>query len=77
MEDLKIRLFRQDLVQYINSVDLPMEVKRLVLKDVYNEVSDVTETIIKSELDKQKAESNKEEVSADGIDENLQQDKLG
>ena len=73
MEDLKIRLFRQDLINYINSVELPMEVKRLVLSEVLSQVTNETEKVLQYQLE----ESKKEEVNSDGIDENLQQDKLG
>ena len=73
MEDLKIRLFRQDLINYINSVELPMEVKRLVLSEILSQVSNETEKVLQYQLE----ESKKEEVNSDGIDENLQQDKLG
>ena len=54
MDDLKIRLFKNDIINYINSVDLPMEVKRLVLVDIYNQVSTQAETVIKAQLEEHK-----------------------
>ena len=48
--DLKIRKFEQFLINYINSVDeLPIEVKRLVVQDILNQIQDASDTVIKNQ----------------------------
>lgn len=48
--DLKIRKFEQFLINYINSVnELPIEVKRLVVQDILNQIQDASNTVIKEQ----------------------------
>lgn len=44
--DIEIRKFRGQLVSIINSAQLPMEVKRLVVADVLTELSRSTDELI-------------------------------
>ena len=45
--DLKIRKFEQFLINYINSVDeLPIEVKRLVVQDILNQIQEASNGVI-------------------------------
>lgn len=48
--DLKIRKFEQFLINYINSVDeLPIEVKRLVVQDILNQIQNASDSVIKEQ----------------------------
>lgn len=70
MDDLMIRAFREDLVRLINGVPLPMEVKRLVLKEIYQDVSEKANASINESLmalEKKKQEDANKEDTADGV----------
>ena len=75
--DLKIREFEDGLIAYINSGEMPLEIKRLVLKEVYDMVKQRTDEVIamqKQELASKLAElKNKEAQDAESVSE----DKLG
>ena len=76
--DLKIRQFEEGLIDFINSWELPLEIKRLAMKDVLGMVSSRTEeaiTMQKQELASKLAEleQNKEAQDAESVSE----DKLG
>lgn len=60
MDDLKIRMFRQDLVNYINSVELPIEVKRLVVGEIQSLITKESEMIIRQQIENQKGETENE-----------------
>jgi flagellar hook-basal body complex protein FliE len=48
--DLKIRKFEQFLINYINSVDeLPIEVKRLVVQGILNQIQEASDLVIKTQ----------------------------
>ena len=55
--DKKIRDFQNDLVNLINTYELPLEVKRLVIANIYQEVAKATEVAIKAEEETKNAES--------------------
>lgn len=57
--NLKIRMFEQSLVNLVNSADLPMEVKRLVMENTFQKVVKEADRITNFELEeklKQKEE---------------------
>ncbi len=60
MDDLKIRLFRQDIINYINSVEIPIEIKRLVLAEVYSQVAQESEKVIEAQYSMKKGEEKNE-----------------
>ena len=47
MMDIDVRFFRDDLVNFINSNPLPIEVKRLVMKEVMNIIEPTLRSLIK------------------------------
>ena len=47
--DVQIRQFRNELLQLINSVELPLEVKRLVLNEIFHAVSDASDEFIRQQ----------------------------
>lgn len=53
MNDLDIRRFEEQLVDLINSTPLPLEVKRLIVADVYSKIELTTNQSIKSLLMKE------------------------
>lgn len=61
MDDLKIREFKNNIIAYMNSTELPLEVKRLVLSEILHETTmlvnnDITKLInnLKKKKKKQK-----------------------
>lgn len=68
--NLKIRLFKQAIVNFIEGSDLPIEVQRLILGEIYNEVEKQSNETISIELAN---ESEGGECDA----ENIQQNQLG
>lgn len=61
MIDLEIRTFKNNLIAVINQTELPMEVKRLVLSEVYTETSKVADSDIRIQI--QHAATQKENVN--------------
>lgn len=67
MNSLEIREFEQSIVNLINSCSLPMEIKRLIVNDIAEQVNEATNNQINAEL----AERNKakeSEVSDNGTE---------
>lgn len=54
MTSLDVRNFRQDLVNLINSYDIPTEVKRLVIDEVRTAVVELANTEVINDLANQK-----------------------
>lgn len=49
MLDIQIRQFRDELLEKVNSTELPLEVKRLVLNEILHAVSEASDTFINSQ----------------------------
>lgn len=60
MDDFRIRGFRNHIIGVINEEPLPLEVKRLVLKDILDEVSVAADNSIKSFIAAEKEKANTE-----------------
>ena len=79
MDNLRIRMLREKLINDINEVDLPIEVRRLVLKEILSVVNDTADSEIAKEqellIQSQKSECVKEEAKQDA--ESVQQDNVG
>lgn len=58
--DLEIREFREGLIKYINGVNLPMEIKRLVVKEVYGEIDNCANDVINAQIQAQRKQEQKE-----------------
>lgn len=56
--NLQIREFEQNIINYINQVNLPIEVKRLAIKDVFYQVDKMAEDAINLEIQRIKLEQN-------------------
>lgn len=59
-DDFRIREFKNNLVNAINDEPLPLEVKRLVLIDILNEVSKAADNSIRTYLMAEKEKSDSE-----------------
>ena len=70
--NLEIRMFREKIINTINETELPIEVKRLVLKEVMSVVNETADNQIAKEQEMLKTN---EEVKAD--EQSVQQDNVG
>lgn len=65
--DWLIRKAKISIINLLNGINLPMEVKRLLLVEILDEVTKKTEEMIKEQLEAEKqSESNESEVSENG-----------
>lgn len=64
--DFRIRQFKNTLIQTLNAVQLPLEIKRLVFREVYDELCAATEELI---LQEQRAQQQKQEEAKQKITE--------
>lgn len=65
MNSLQIREFSQSIINFINENPLPLEIKRLAVKDIYQQISEASEKQIYQELEEKKKEK-ESEVEKDG-----------
>lgn len=79
MNNLAIRILREKIISDLNEAELPIEVKRLVLKEIMSVVNDTADSEIAKEqellIQSQKSECVKEEAKQDA--EGVQQDNVG
>lgn len=54
--NLKIREFKISIEQYIESTEIPWEVKRMVLKDIFESVSQKADKMILQEIEERDKE---------------------
>lgn len=59
--NFKIRLFEDSILNMINESDLPMEIKRLVIADIFNLVVKQADKEVKEELSAQTEEKTDEQ----------------
>lgn len=48
--NLKIREFKLSLVAYINETDIPEEIKRMVLKEIYEDIEKAADEMVVQEF---------------------------
>ena len=68
MSSLAIREARESIINYLNKLSLPMEAKRLVVKEILGQLENASEQEIIAQIrarDATKAEEEKAEVKAD------------
>lgn len=75
MDNLKIRMLREKLINDLNEVDLPIECKRLVLKEIMSLVNDAADGQIEKEREMLIESQSAEEAKQDA--ESVQQNELG
>ena len=74
--DLQIREFEQSLINFINQVNISIEIKRLVVKDVYTQLEKESDKVVvklaqdkKIEQDKKKKQENNKENNKENNNE--------
>ena len=75
MDNLKIRMLREQLISDLNNTDLPIECKRLVLKEIIALVNDAADGQIKKEREMLMKSQSEEEAKQDA--ESVQQNDMG
>lgn len=73
MDNLKIRMLREKLISDLNNTDLPIECKRLVLKEIIALVNDAADGQVEKE--REMLMKSQEEVKQDA--ESVQQNDMG
>ena len=73
MDNLKIRMLREQLISDLNDTDLPIECTRLVLKEIMSVVNDAADGQVEKE--REMLMKSQEEVKQDA--ESVQQDEVG
>jgi len=58
MTNLEIRDFRNGLAKYINSVDLPVEIKSMVLSEMARQAEQIANAEIQKELQQKEVSDN-------------------
>lgn len=64
MKNIEIREFKLNLENYINGSIFPLEVKRMVLKEIYEDVEQKSNIAMMAEI-KERDESEKEDDNAE------------
>lgn len=65
--DLEIREFSNSIINYINDTPLPIEVKRLVLRDICGKMDVAADGVIKGQIaERERAEKEKESGEVTG-----------
>ena len=75
MDNLKIRMLREKLISDLNEADLPIECKRLVLKEIIALVNDAADGQVEKEREMLMKSQSEEEAKQDA--ESVQQDEVG
>ena len=75
MDNLKIRMFREKLISDLNEEDLPIECKRLVLKEIIALVNDAADGQVEKEREMLMKSQSEEEAKQDA--ESVQQNDMG
>ena len=75
MDNLKIRMLREKLISDLNEADLPIECKRLVLKEIIALVNDAADGQIEKEREMLMKSQSEEEAKQDA--ESVQQNDMG
>ena len=58
MTNLEILEFKQAIISYINHVQLPVVVKEMVIKEIYNEIQQVSHIEVKREFEEKQQQEN-------------------
>ena len=75
MDNLRIRMLREQLINDLNEVEIPIETKRLVLKEIMALVNDAADGQIEKEREMLIESQSAEEAKQDA--ESVQQNELG
>lgn len=62
--NLAIREFEQTIINFINQSPIPIETKRLVIKDIFYQIEKASDEVIKQEIQIKKEQENKDKEEA-------------
>lgn len=72
MSSLSIREARENIINYVNKLPFPMEVKRLMFEEILGQIQKASEQEIAAQIterdnqEKKESDDSKEEVEVDG-----------
>lgn len=72
MSSLEIRQARENIINYVNKLPFPMEVKRLMFEEILGQIQKASEQEIAAQIterdnqEKKESDGSKEEVETDG-----------
>lgn len=72
--NLKIDVFRQQLLQIISNSNLPVSVIVYIIKDIYNEINDLYRQAVMNEYEESIAAQKEQEEQDNAIEENAEQE---
>lgn len=72
--NLKIDVFRQQLLQIISNSNLPVSVVVYIIKDIYNEINDLYKQAVMNEYEESVAAQKEQEEQDNAIKENAEQE---
>lgn len=72
--NLKIDVFRQQLLQIISNSNLPVSVIVYIIKDIYNEINDLYKQAVMNEYEESIAAQKEREEQDNAIKENAEQE---
>ena len=75
MNNIVIRMLREKIINDLNEAELPIEVKRLVLKEILSVVNDTADGQIEKEREMLMKSQSEEEAKQDA--ESVQQNDMG
>lgn len=70
--DLEIREFTQAIVDYINKSKLPVEVKRLSLRDICAKLETVADNVIREQIAEREKEKKEQETAKEASERDEQ-----
>lgn len=70
MNNLQIREFSQSIINFVNASPLPLEVKRLALLDIQNQVENAVNEMLKKELMERDEEEKEHDSDGEVVSEN-------
>ena len=66
--DLQIREFQIGLVDYINRSNLPMEVKKLIVKDILLKIEKASDELVNQLILEREAQKTKEQINEEATE---------
>lgn len=70
MTSLKVREFKQSIINFVNGNELPDEVKRMVLSEILKEQEEKTVLTLRREIEERDFEERGDRQNAENVSEN-------
>ena len=75
MQNLEIRIFTQDIINYTNASPLPIEAKRLAIMEILRQTQNEADRVIQSELEEHRKQQAEKSGQGHSDNEAEQEDK--